>query len=141
MVVLGTLAWMHIDRFTSEARALTSTMSNAVACVVVSIWENACDREVLARELQQNHVDSELALEQDGLLLQAHRPGLGMRATCILSLFTQGIDMALVKKKRVGKRTVSAKQVRKTASGRKRHKSDGTQPPKGVTPGSKAGAS
>jgi aerobic C4-dicarboxylate transport protein len=37
----------------SEARALTSTMSNAVACVVVSIWENACDRDVLKRELTQ----------------------------------------------------------------------------------------
>jgi hypothetical protein len=42
--------------------------------------------------------------------------------------------MALAKKKRVGKRTISAKQVKKTASGRKRHKSDGTQPPKAVTP-------
>jgi hypothetical protein len=42
--------------------------------------------------------------------------------------------MALSKKKRVGKRTIPAKQVRKTASGKKRHKSDGTQPPKVVTP-------
>jgi hypothetical protein len=41
--------------------------------------------------------------------------------------------MALAKKKRVGKRTISAKQVRKTASGRKSRKSDGTQPPKAVT--------
>ncbi|MBX3626196.1 MAG: hypothetical protein KF892_14365 [Rhizobacter sp.] len=38
--------------------------------------------------------------------------------------------MALAKKKRVGKRTISATQVRKTASGRKRRKSDGTQPSK-----------
>lgn len=38
--------------------------------------------------------------------------------------------MALAKKKRVGKRTISAKQVKKTASGRKSRKSDGTQPPK-----------
>ncbi|MEI2677262.1 MAG: hypothetical protein V9G29_05630 [Burkholderiaceae bacterium] len=42
--------------------------------------------------------------------------------------------MALAKKKRVGKRTISAKQVRKTASGRKRRKSDGTQPQKVVFP-------
>ena len=42
--------------------------------------------------------------------------------------------MALSKKKRVGKKTISASQVRKTASGRKRRKSDGTQPPKTVTP-------
>lgn len=38
--------------------------------------------------------------------------------------------MALAKKKRVGKKTLPANQVRKTASGRKRRKSDGTQPPK-----------
>ncbi len=42
--------------------------------------------------------------------------------------------MALSKKKRVGKRTLSAKQVKKTASGRKRRKADGTQPPKVVFP-------
>ena len=42
--------------------------------------------------------------------------------------------MALTKKKRVGKRTVSANQVRKTASGRKRRKADGTQPSKVVFP-------
>lgn len=42
--------------------------------------------------------------------------------------------MALAKKKRVGKRTISAKQVRKTASGRKRRKADGTQPSKVVFP-------
>jgi hypothetical protein len=38
--------------------------------VVVSIWENACDREVLARELQQNYVNTEMALEQDAVLPQ-----------------------------------------------------------------------
>jgi hypothetical protein len=48
--------------------------------------------------------------------------------------------MALAKKKRVGKRTLSAKQVKKTASGRKRRKSDGTQPAKGYTPSSKPAA-
>jgi len=48
--------------------------------------------------------------------------------------FTQRNDMALAKKKRVGKRTISAKQVRKVASGRKRRKSDGTQPSKKVFP-------
>src|SRR6476659_8313510 len=52
--VAGVALIVGIDRFMSEARALTSTMSNAVACIGVSIWENACDREVLQRELQQN---------------------------------------------------------------------------------------
>lgn len=49
--------------------------------------------------------------------------------------------MALAKKKRVGKRTLSAKQVRKTASGRKRRKSDGTQPSRVVFPTSLPAAS
>ena len=69
--VAGVALIVGIDRFMSEARALTSTMSNAVACIVVSIWENACDREVLARELQQNYVNTELALEQDAVLPKA----------------------------------------------------------------------
>ena len=66
--VAGVALIVGIDRFMSEARALTSTMSNAVACVVVSIWERACDREVLTRELAQNYVATELALEEDAVL-------------------------------------------------------------------------
>lgn len=42
--------------------------------------------------------------------------------------------MALAKRKRIGKKTIPAKQVRKVASGRKRRKSDGTQPSKKVFP-------
>ena len=52
----------------------------------------------------------------------------------ILGVLLERIDMALSKKKRVGKSTISAKQVRKTASGRKRRKADGTQPQKVVFP-------
>jgi Na+/H+-dicarboxylate symporter len=63
--VAGVALIVGIDRFMSEARALTSTMSNAVACVVVSIWEKACDREVLARELSSGYVNTELALEKE----------------------------------------------------------------------------
>jgi Na+/H+-dicarboxylate symporter len=44
-----------IDRFMSEARALTSLCSNAVACVVVSMWEGACDKERLQRELDSGY--------------------------------------------------------------------------------------
>jgi len=80
--VAGVAIIVGIDRFMSEARALTSTMSNAVACVVVSIWENACDREVLARELQQNYVNTEMALEQDAVLPQA--PGAAVLHTVAL---------------------------------------------------------
>lgn len=52
--VAGVALLVGIDRFMSEARALTSMISNCVAAVTVSLWEDACDREVLARELGQN---------------------------------------------------------------------------------------
>jgi hypothetical protein len=44
--VTGVALLIGIDRFMSEARALTSMISNCVASIVVSLWENACDREV-----------------------------------------------------------------------------------------------
>jgi Na+/H+-dicarboxylate symporter len=62
--VAGVALIVGIDRFMSEARALTSTISNCVASLVVSIWENACDRTVLARELDQNFGTTEEALEE-----------------------------------------------------------------------------
>ena len=53
--VAGVVIIAGIDRFMSEARALTSLCSNAVACVVVSIWEGACDKAVLKRELDDGY--------------------------------------------------------------------------------------
>ncbi len=47
----GLALLIGIDRFMSEARALTSLASNAVATVVISLSENACDREVLLQTL------------------------------------------------------------------------------------------
>ncbi len=38
-------------------------------------------------------------------------------------------DVALAKKKREGKRTIAVSQARKTRSGAKKRKKDGTQPP------------
>ena len=52
--VTGVALLVGIDRFMSEARALTSMVSNCVAAITVSLWEDACDREVLARELGQS---------------------------------------------------------------------------------------
>jgi len=63
--VAGVALIVGIDRFMSEARALTSTISNAVACVVVSIWENACDRAVLQRELGVDYAKTEEMLDED----------------------------------------------------------------------------
>ena len=53
--VAGVAIIVGVDRFMSEARALTSTMSNVVVSVVVSIWEDACDRDVLLSELDRNY--------------------------------------------------------------------------------------
>ena len=79
--VAGVAIIVGIDRFMSEARALTSTMSNAVACVVVSIWEKACDREVLAYELSQGYIATEQALEQDDPVPPAPASHPGVAAT------------------------------------------------------------
>lgn len=64
--VAGVALIVGIDRFMSEARALTSTISNCVASIVVSIWEGACDREVLHRELNQGYAGTERSLEERG---------------------------------------------------------------------------
>ncbi|SHM16529.1 dicarboxylate/amino acid:cation symporter [Phytopseudomonas punonensis] len=49
----GLALLIGIDRFMSEARALTSLASNAVATVVVSLSEGACDRRTLHAVLNE----------------------------------------------------------------------------------------
>lgn len=66
--VAGVALIVGIDRFMSEARALTSIISNCVASIVVSIWEGACDREVLHRELNQGYAGTEQSPEEHGEL-------------------------------------------------------------------------
>ncbi|WP_109483274.1 C4-dicarboxylate transporter DctA [Paraburkholderia sp. C35] len=46
--VAGVALLVGIDRFMSEARALTSVISNACAVIFVSMWEGACDRPRLS---------------------------------------------------------------------------------------------
>ncbi|HWA81864.1 MAG TPA: dicarboxylate/amino acid:cation symporter [Fimbriimonadaceae bacterium] len=41
-----------VDRFMSECRALTNTVGNGVATIVVARWDKALDRDALARELK-----------------------------------------------------------------------------------------
>lgn len=50
--VAGLALILGIDRFMSEARALTNLIGNGVAALVVSHWENELDRVTLARELR-----------------------------------------------------------------------------------------
>jgi aerobic C4-dicarboxylate transport protein len=49
--VAGLALILGIDRFMSEARALTNFVGNGVATVVVSKWEGELDHDVLKREL------------------------------------------------------------------------------------------
>ncbi|HHL4078064.1 C4-dicarboxylate transporter DctA [Burkholderia sola] len=49
--VAGVALLVGIDRFMSEARALTSVISNACAVIFVSSWEGACDRTRLVQRL------------------------------------------------------------------------------------------
>ncbi|MFM0114677.1 C4-dicarboxylate transporter DctA [Paraburkholderia nemoris] len=49
--VAGVALLVGVDRFMSEARALTSMISNACAVIFVSMWEGACDRTRLAQRL------------------------------------------------------------------------------------------
>jgi aerobic C4-dicarboxylate transport protein len=50
--VAGLALVLGIDRFMSEARAITNFIGNAVAAVVVSAWERELDREKLRGELR-----------------------------------------------------------------------------------------
>jgi len=49
--VAGLALILGIDRFMSEARALTNFIGNGVACVVVARWENELDRAKMAEVL------------------------------------------------------------------------------------------
>src|SRR4051812_46901064 len=61
--VAGVALIVGIDRFMSEARALTSTMSNIVASVVVAKWEKAVDTDVLQVELSTNFANTQQDLD------------------------------------------------------------------------------
>jgi aerobic C4-dicarboxylate transport protein len=51
--VAGLALILGIDRFMSEARAITNCIGNGVATIVVSRWENELDRERLSAELRR----------------------------------------------------------------------------------------
>ena len=60
--VAGLALILGIDRFMSEARALTNLIGNGVATVVVSKWENELDHEQLERMMNRD-VEAELDAE------------------------------------------------------------------------------
>jgi aerobic C4-dicarboxylate transport protein len=49
--VAGITLLLGVDRFMSEARAVTNLIGNGVAAVVVSRWEGEFDREKAMRAL------------------------------------------------------------------------------------------
>ena len=52
--VTGLALILGVDRFMSEARAITNIIGNGVATLVVSAWEKELDRGSLERELQDS---------------------------------------------------------------------------------------
>jgi aerobic C4-dicarboxylate transport protein len=63
--VAGMALILGIDRFMSEARALTNFIGNGVAALVVSKWENELDMDTLKRELAQPSIPHEVAGSPD----------------------------------------------------------------------------
>ncbi len=64
--VAGLALILGIDRFMSEARALTNTIGNGVATLVVAKWSNELDEKRLHAQL--NNETSEEADEPEAVL-------------------------------------------------------------------------
>ena len=65
--VAGLALILGIDRFMSEARALTNLVGNGVATVVVSRWENELDLTRMSKVLNN---ESELEAEEPEAILE-----------------------------------------------------------------------
>jgi aerobic C4-dicarboxylate transport protein len=52
--VAGLALILGIDRFMSEARALTNLIGNGVATIVAAKWENELDQQQLEGQLNAN---------------------------------------------------------------------------------------
>jgi aerobic C4-dicarboxylate transport protein len=61
--VAGLALILGIDRFMSEARALTNLVGNGVATIVIAKWENELDKEQMARVMSSDYVEEELEAE------------------------------------------------------------------------------
>ena len=74
---------LGVDRFMSEARALTNLIGNGVATIVVAKWEGALDEQRLHqhlnRETEQEADDPETVLVAEDLAEEPHIPGRGPR--------------------------------------------------------------
>ncbi|BCT74653.1 C4-dicarboxylate transport protein [Sinomonas cyclohexanicum] len=70
--VAGVALIVGIDRFMSEARALTSTVCNIVSCIAVARWEKALDTDVLQAELSSGFVPTEAEKHALDVAVPAH---------------------------------------------------------------------
>jgi aerobic C4-dicarboxylate transport protein len=61
--VAGLALILGIDRFMSEARALTNLVGNGVATIVVSKWEKELDHDRMAKVMSGDRVEEELDQE------------------------------------------------------------------------------
>lgn len=72
--VAGLALILGIDRFMSEARALTNFIGNGVATIVVARWENELDRDKLRHELlnppSATELDTDLPSDHHGPLAE-----------------------------------------------------------------------
>jgi aerobic C4-dicarboxylate transport protein len=65
--VAGLSLLLGIDRFMSEARALTNLVGNAVATLVVARWENELDSDRMHRVLAgQEPASTDIATDEKG---------------------------------------------------------------------------
>jgi aerobic C4-dicarboxylate transport protein len=73
--VAGLALILGIDRFMSEARALTNIIGNGVASIVIARWEGALDRSTLAAELTGGSQKKAREIELDASHQSAKIPG------------------------------------------------------------------
>jgi len=67
---------LGIDRFMSEARALTNLIGNGVATIVVAKWEGALDTDRMHRHLN-NETDAEADSPESVLVEEEETAGIG----------------------------------------------------------------
>ena len=78
---------LGVDRFMSEARALTNLVGNGVATIVVAKWEGALDEARMHQHLDQETDaeadDPEAVLVAEEIDQEPHIPGSGPRPVTV----------------------------------------------------------
>jgi aerobic C4-dicarboxylate transport protein len=81
--VAGLALILGVDRFMSEARALTNFIGNSVATIVVARWEGQLDREALDRELRGGSLAGAVASVAAAQNVGNHAEQLGEAAASV----------------------------------------------------------